>query len=189
MNKNTKTFSMETNRTRKETSSPVQPFNLVIIHDDHRAARFAENIVLRLLGKCLPSIDIHKDEWTSSELAHPEFAREATELAAGCDMLVIATAAPEGLSSEISSWVRPWLQTRSKMDTALVSMVLSRHRQSAAQSIHHYLEALAFQYGLCFFATTILDAPCETLTPGIGLSIAQLSTLCTPQPEGWGINE
>jgi len=177
-----------TSRSISCISEGLHPFNLVLISDRQQVATAAEAIVLRLLSKCLPLLDIHKDQWSSSELAHPEFAKEAIELAAHCDMLVIATADEEGLAPATISWLDSWLTNRAKVETALVSCVLARSTVGKRSSVHEYLQRLAEQYELAFFATGLAGSP--DLRPDEIRTRSENPVLnYKPQPDGWGINE
>src|SRR5437870_2769787 len=114
MNRNAKTPAALIRRVSHLTPTQLQPFNLVVIYDEENVAMASEAIILRLLKKCLPLLDIHKDEWSFAELGHVEFAKEAVELAANCDMLAVATSDDQHLSSTVISWLSRWMESRAK---------------------------------------------------------------------------
>jgi hypothetical protein len=186
---NRKTFDTLEDRTSEQTFSRLQPFNLIVLCDEKSAAAASETVILRLLARCLPLLDIHKDEWSFSELAHTEFAREAIELAASCDMLVVATRDDQNLAAAITSWLDCWVKTRAKVETALVWFANSRRGAREMSPVHAYLEELANLHELCFFASSAtVKTPCmnEAVTTSTRCG---LFSLYTPRPEGWGINE
>jgi hypothetical protein len=174
-------------------SNRNQPcFNVILTHDNEVAAAGARFSVGRLLA-AIPSNDLHHDQWSFSELGHAEFRREALELAAGCDLFVLATTEGDALPAEVSSWLNLWVQTREEKEIALVCLVGSRDGKVVSTPVQDHLQRLADAHHLAFFASSfVLPEPEGAIR--IDAMVQRHSARLRfdfhpPQPEGWGINE
>lgn len=164
------------------------PFSLVIAHDTAAAAAKAGDRIVGLLGGCIPNLDIHRDQWSFYELDHPEFRREALELAARCDIFVIATVDREGLPESVRSWLEQWVKTRERKESALVCLVGSRQGKLLGTPVQTELQALAAAHDLAFFASGFVQQESFT-NPESKPARGPIHTGYAPRPEAWGINE
>jgi hypothetical protein len=164
------------------------PFSLVLTHDTHFAAATARHRIVRLLGGCIPNLDIHHDQWSFTELDHAEFRREALELAVGCDIMVVATVERESLPDPVSSWLKLWVETREKKESALVCLVGSPGGKLLNTPVQMQLQALALERDLAFFSSGFAeDQQAPATLKGRASEPFRRSYIV--RPEGWGINE
>jgi hypothetical protein len=83
------------------TAEELPSFHYVLLHEDEAAAQGAQRILVGLLTFCLQEFDTHLDQWRFDELMNPEFASEALELAAHCDLFVLSTSTTDRLPNRI----------------------------------------------------------------------------------------
>jgi hypothetical protein len=167
-------------------------FNLVLLHDNEIAAARARFSLGRLLAG-IPAADLHRDQWSFSELSHAEFRREALELAVPCDLFALATTDEEALPAEVSSWLKLWMQTREKKETALVCLVGSRDGKVISTPVQDDLQRLAEAHHLTFFASSFILPEPDAAIRIEAVTQRHSARFCLdfylPRPEGWGINE
>lgn len=163
-------------------------FNLVITHDCPAAALEARFSVERLLSGFFSALDIHRDEWSFSELGHPDFQREALELAANCDLLVVSAASTNQLPKTMEDWLKSWARLRERKETAMVCLTHSAHGKPVINCVLETVRDLAESNGLSFFSSSFAS---RHLPPGHANStkIEVPAYRYTPRPEAWGINE
>jgi hypothetical protein len=181
------------NAVGSRSKRPLEPFQMMLIHDGEIALAEARQIIARLLTRSLTGFDVHRDELSFSEIAHPEIFAEAAELAAGCDLLIIATVNRVNLPNEVIAWLHRWFESRQEKDAALVCLVGSVDGALLESPVHMYLQHLTDQYNLAFFPSVFIT-PGENLQRSIKrceettLARQVLRGYC-PRPESWGINE
>ncbi len=173
-----------------QPSGQGRPFNIVLIYDHDLAASESRRVIDRLLAKCLPDLDIHRDELSFAEITHPELRGETVELAAECDLFILATITGEGLPAEILGWVNLWLASREDKETALVCLVGSPTGETLESVVHQHLQRIAVQHELAFFSSSFLAKPGRIASDlgGSGFGKAHENHY-DPRPEAWGINE
>jgi hypothetical protein len=96
------------------------PLHIVVIADHHSASVGAHKLVDEFVVKWAPETEVHRDDWSFSELEHAEFRRESLELARHCDLLIIAPGGYDDLPESVSEWLREWRQTRAAGHTTFV---------------------------------------------------------------------
>ena len=177
---------------RRESNANQRCFNVILTHDSEVAAAGARFSLSRLLA-AIPDMDLHRDQWSFSELRHTEFRREALELAATCDLFVLATTDGEFLPGEVSSWLNAWVQTREQKETALVCLVGSPDGKVISSPVHEEFQRLAEAHQLAFFASSFIlpePAAATRIEQIVEKHSGRLSfDFYLPRPEGWGINE
>jgi hypothetical protein len=169
------------------------PFHMVLVHDGDTALGEGRRIVERLLRRALAGLDVHRDELSFSEIAHPEIRTEAAELAAGCDLFIFATVNGANLPNEVVAWLHLWFQSRHAKEAALVCLVGSEDGAMLESPTHLYLQHLSDDHNLAFFSSAFviagqnLKSQCQQRneTP----SMRHMTARSFPRPEGWGINE
>lgn len=172
-------------------STPTAPLQIVLTHDHPAMAHAARNALNSILGKWAADTDIHRDEWSFSELENPAFRAEALELAACGDILVVAFTGSEDLPASFMAWLNDWLATRTEMDSALLlCMGLSAANLQTTPSAAS-LTTLARSNGLsCFIASGLLPEPICPVSLNIKSLLARLKTFsCDILPETSGLNE
>lgn len=141
-------------REQSESSrkSAVEPLNVVVAYDTEYAANVARRQVFALIAQSIPEVDLHREEWSFEDLAHPRCGQEAIELAAECDLFILATVQSADLSPSVFTWLNDWLEGRSRKETALVCLVASEDGSELSSPVHRSLHWLARSHGLAFFA-------------------------------------
>jgi hypothetical protein len=177
-----------------DQSTEKRPFALVIIYDHESAQTEARRLIERLLRNCMPTLDVHCDALSFSEVMHPELQAETIELARGCDLLVLATINRAVAAPNVARWLDLWLATRTVKETALVSLVGEAGGEPArGGSLHEHLWGIAESHHLPYFSSNlVLSASAETADPEClegRCSFGQLRFEYFPRPEAWGINE
>jgi hypothetical protein len=170
-----------------------QPFQMMLMHDGKRARAEAQRTISRLLAGSLTGFDVHLDEISFSEIAHPEISAEAVELAERCDLFILATVNESNLPNEIVAWLHRWFQSRQQKEAAVVCLVGSSHGAVLGSPVHLYLQHLAGEHHLSFFSSAFRmtgdDLRRGVERCGISSGMQQVIDRCYPRPEAWGINE
>jgi hypothetical protein len=175
-------------------STEKRPFGLVIIYDHESVQREARRLIERLLRNCMPTLDVHCDALSFSEVMHSELQAETIELARECDLLVLATMNRAEATPAVAQWLDLWLATRTAKETGLVSLAGKAEDEPAGgSSLHEHLSWVAESEGLPYFSSNLVfSATGETPDPGRleeRGSSGQLRFEYFPRPEAWGINE
>ena len=164
-------------------SEPRAPFHLVSLFEDEAAAAAARQKVIGLVSRFLAPLEVHPDEWQFSDFSNEHFAREALELAAGCDLLILSARLETGLPSQVIDWFEQWLQDRQLKDSAVVFLAGSEHGNLADTPLQMRLEQRARTHSLEFFAGAYLVSSQPA-------SLAFGSPASSPDCwDRWGINE
>jgi hypothetical protein len=130
------------------------PLQIVVAYDHPVMAGAARQLINGYLSKFAPETDTHCDEWSFVELENAQCASEALELAAPCDLFIIATAGAEELPHKFVTWLNAWLQSRQPIETALILCVAAGSQSHPALTFS--FEALEHSTGITFLATSIL---------------------------------
>jgi hypothetical protein len=170
------------------------PFHMVLVHDGERALAEARRIVERLLRRTLAGLDLHRDELSFSEIAHPEIRAEAAELAVGCDLFIFATVNGSNLPDEVVAWLHLWFESRQEKEAALVCLVGVEDGAMLGSPVHLYLQHLSDSHDIAFFSSAFIisgqDPDSRNQKHNEPLSMMRpVTTRSFPRPEGWGINE
>ena len=158
---------------------PPRSFNIVVLYDSPTAARESRRVTDHVVKRCLADIDVHRDEFSFAELAHPELREETLELSANCDFLVMAVTDGSGLSADMLMWLGKWLATRAEKETALLCLTGRTEGDLEERAVSTWMRLLAARHEMPFFTGTFLVLP-EPEHP-LGHPSAR--------PEAWGINE
>jgi len=169
------------------------PFQMVLVHDGETALAEARRMVGRLLKRSLAGLDVHRDELSFLEIAHPEIRTEAAELAAGCDLFIFATVNGSNLPEEVVAWLHLWFESREKKEAALVCLVGSDEGAILGSSVQLYLQHLSARTSVVFFSSAFImsrmDLDSRSQRPDETLTMGHVAARSFPRPEGWGINE
>lgn len=107
---------MKSNSSLKGERAPegdsALPLQIVVIADHPNAAAGARNLVNEFVLKWAPDIEVHRDDWSFTELENLEFRRESLELSRCCDMLIISLGGNVDLPDSFSDWLKDWRQSR-----------------------------------------------------------------------------
>ena len=170
-----------------------QPFQMMLMHDGEMARAEAQRMISRLLARSLTGFDVHHDEITFSEIAHPEISAEAVERAERCDLFILATVNGSNLPIEIVAWLHRWFQSRQEKDAAVVCLVGSLQGAVFESPVHLYLQHLTDKHNVSFFSSAFRmtgeDLKRGFETCGVSLGMRKVIDRCHPRPEAWGINE
>jgi hypothetical protein len=162
----------------------IRPFHVVLLYSGDNILDKARSIVQRVTGEHLTDVDFHQDEFSFSEVMHPELSAETAQLAAECDLFVLATEDGGAVPQAISTWLKAWLNARPLKETALVSLAGSTVGNRC--EVEELLQQLAKTNELTFFSSRMPMPARPSLPPGAAKSPAPRYA---PQPERWGLNE
>ena len=180
------------------TEQELPSFNLVMLYDHELAAKAAERITARLLGRCLPETDIHEDRWSFDELAHAAFRNEARELAEPCDLMLVAVADGQALPLEICFWIEHWARTRIQRDAALVLLhgsvdgtlpVGTFQQLSGLDSAANVGKLVVFTSAVALFGAGKPASGSDQPALAFKSTGRPSAHSFDPRPERWGINE
>jgi hypothetical protein len=163
------------------------PFSLVIIYDHEAAATEASCMLERLLLKYVPSLDIHCDALSFSEILHAELRAETIALARECDVLALATLSRDVTVPAVAQWLDLWGMRRAQKETALISLASSASTETTRGSLHDHLKQIADSQGLVCFSSSFKTNPDACLHNGCASRPQRIEYVA--RPEGWGINE
>ena len=182
-------YSKQVNTQVQDEAKP--PFHMVLLHDGDTALAKARRMVERLLRKSLDGLDLHRDELSFAEIAHPEIRTEAAELAAGCDLFIFATVNGSNLPQEVVAWLHQWFESRERKEAALVCLVGSVEGAMLGSPVHQYLQHLTDEHNVAFFSSafTINEEKLKRSIETCEETFLMREVRCCPRPEGWGINE
>lgn len=174
----------------------AKPFTAVVAYDDSLARRNAIRFYSWLVQEFGDELDFDSGWWSFEQLSQPRIAEKAAGVTMGADMVVISTVSQD-LPGHAKLWIEAWLAGKGEQDMALVALVgAANSRKRPATVAHAYLERVAQQAGLSYFANQFqLPEPmsastieaiqfrAETVTP-----LLKEILHSRPSPH-WGINE
>ena len=164
---------------RVAQSNPPRSFNIVVLFDNDCSAIEARRVTDHVVKRCLDDIDVHRDEFSFAELAHPDLKSRTLELAVNCDFMVVAVTDGSELAGEVLMWLGKWLARRSEKETALLCLTGRRDGEMDERAVSSWMRVLANRHDLPFFAGTF-HVHSEAENPHGHHSA---------RPEAWGINE
>jgi hypothetical protein len=167
-------------------ATAAAPLHIVLTSDPATASASARKMLDGLLARWAPGTEIHRDDWSFSELEHPKFFTEALELAATADMLVIAVSGVNDLPQFFIEWLNDWIRSRAHIETALILAISS---DAPLSELPHCASILSLPRadGLSIFATTInLERPImSAANPKSWLArLAAINPECLPENSG-----
>jgi hypothetical protein len=164
------------------------PLQIVLTSDHPSAAAAALKLIGGFVDKWAPDVEVHRDDWSFSELEHPEFRRESLELARHCDILIIALSGAEELPESFMEWLNDWRQSRERKDTFVLC---ASTRSPLTLPAFTSLPAFFGENGLsCFLASISLTEGKLTVPLGLKTFVANLAKIdCSNLPEASGLND
>jgi hypothetical protein len=185
---------MHTNATKllaEKTTQNAAPLQIVLIFDHPHFATTTRVMMDGFIRKWVPDVDVHRDEWSFTELEHPKCRSEALELAKNCDMLVIALSESD-LPATFMNWLDDWASSRDETEAAVIFLIGSDIADPSAFSRCALLPAFAQKHGLAFFTTVLAPSACRFLPRSLHPKelLSRLAVL-DPQhlPDFSGIND
>jgi hypothetical protein len=185
---------MSTNATARVAdvrSADLAPLQIVLTYDHPAMADAARNRLNGFLTRWAADVDIHRDEWSFTDLEHPKCRSEALELATHCDLFIAAVSGMDDVPESFVLWLKDWFASRAQMDSALILCIGSSIMSLSNMPFLAAIESLARSNGLSSFTTTGL-MPQTILPPSPKLTslFARLKMLGADSlPENSGINE
>lgn len=174
----------------------AKPFTAVVAYDDPLARRNAIRFYSWLVQEFGDELNFDSGWWSFEQLSQSRIAKKAAGVTMGADMVVISTASQD-LPGHAKLWIEAWLAGKGEQDMALVALVgAANSRKRPATMAHAYLELVAQQAGLSYFANQFqLPEPMSASTiEAIQLRAETVTPLLKeilhsrPSPH-WGINE
>jgi len=174
----------------------THPFSIVAAYDSAAALHQAKELCSHLLDKPGHVADLQCSWCQFDQLPDERFSREAVEVAAAADLIVVASAWAGDPPPAVKGWLEKSLASRSDREGVLSALIGSPTGSLPSYSMMYaYLQTVAGPNGLAFFATGFV-AP-QTASPLTDLERrAAALTPCLQailnRPVGiprWGINE
>ena len=174
----------------------TEPFSVVVAFDSAAALNHAKQLCSHLLDQLNHTVDIQCSWCQFDQLPDERFAREAVEVAAVADLIVVASARATDPPPVVKAWLDKSLASRTDRDAALAALIGSPTGCLPPDStLYAYLQAAAGRSGLTFFASGFAAPhPASPLT-----DLNKRASALTPclqailnRPVGvprWGINE
>jgi hypothetical protein len=171
-------------------SAPLAPLQIVLTYDHPTMADAARNTLNRLLTKWAADVDIHRDEWSFTDLEHPKCRSEALELANHCDLFIVGVSGMDDVPESFLLWLKDWLTSRAQMDSALILCIGASHANLASMPFLASLPTLARTNGLSCFTTTAFMPETKFPPAKVTSLFARFKSLTSDSlPENSGINE
>lgn len=174
----------------------AKPFTAVVVYDDSPGRSNADRLYSWLIGEFRDEFDFDSRWWSFEQLSQTRTAEDAASVIREADMVIISTAS-EDLPRRAQLWIETCLAGKGEQDMALVALIGTANPQKGSSTpAHAYLERVAQQIGLSYFASLFqvpdplpgctiesLESRAETVTPW-------LEEILHSQPSPhWGINE
>jgi len=181
---------------QKLLAQSTRPFAVVVAYDCAVALHPAKQFCAQLLEEPSHAIDLQCSWCQFDQLPDGRFAREAVEVAAAADLIVVASARADDPPPAVKAWLEKSLATRTDRGAVLSALIGSPTGcVPSDSSAYAYLQTAAGRNGLVFFATgfvapraasplTDLEKRAAALTPCLRAILNR--------PVGiprWGINE
>ena len=156
----------------------------------------AKRLCSHLLDQLNHAIDLQCSWCQFDQLPDERFAREAVEVAAAADLMVVATERASDPPSVVKAWLEKSLASRTNRDAALAALIGSPTGCLPPDStMYAYLQAAASRISLAFFdsgfATPRPSSPFTDLNKRASALTPCLQAILN-RPVGiprWGINE
>ena len=174
----------------------TEPFSVVVAFDSAAALNHAKQLCSHLLDQVNHTVDIQCSWCQFDQLPDERFAREAVEVAAVADLIIVASARATDPPPVVKAWLEKSLASRTDRDAALAALIGSPTGCLPPDStVYAYLQAAAGRSGLTFFASgfaaphpasplTELNKRASALTPFLQAILNR--PIGIPR---WGINE
>jgi len=181
---------------QKLLAQSAHPFSVVIAYDGEAAMQQAKRLCSQLLDQSHHVVDLQCSWCQFDQLPDERFAREAVEVAAGADLIIVASASAGDPPPAIKAWLEKSLAARTNLEPALSALIGSPTGCLPSYSLMYgYLQTAAGGNGVAFFATgfvaprtasplTELDKRAAALTPCLQAILNR--PIGIPR---WGINE
>jgi hypothetical protein len=181
---------------QKLLAQSTHPVSVVVAFDSAAALNQAKQFCSRLFDPLNPAADLRCSWCRFDQLADERFGREAVEVAATADLIVVASACASEPPPVVQAWLEQALATRTKHDAILSALIGGpTGGLPSCSSLYTYLQRAAARHGLAFFAAefaapqttsalTDLNKRASALTPCLQAILNR--------PFGiprWGINE
>jgi len=174
----------------------THPFSVVVAFDGAAALNHAKRLCSHQFDQLNNTVDVQCSWCQFDQLPDERFAREAVEVAATADLIVVASAWACDPPPAVKAWLEKSLTSRTDCDAALAALIGSPTGCLPTYSMAYaYLQAAAGRNGLAFFATGfVAPQPTSPLTDLNGRASALTPCLqaILDRPVGiprWGINE
>jgi hypothetical protein len=148
-----KTIATET--VSEQASAVAAPLQIALSFDHPVMAEATRKVIDRLIASSAPDSDMHRDEWSFAELEHTHCRAEALELAAHCDLFVVAITGIEDIPDSFLKWIDDWLASRANMETAVILCVGGSDFGAPDLPRCEAFQHTAGERGLLFLRTTI----------------------------------
>ena len=174
----------------------TEPFSVVVAFDNAAALNHAKQLCSHLLDPLNHTVDVQCSWCQFDQLPDERFTREAVEVAAVADLIIVASARASGPPPVVKAWLEKSLASRTDHDAALAALIGSPTGYLPPNSMAYaYLQEAAGRNGLAFFASgfaapqpasplTDLNKRASALTPCLQAILD--SPVGIPR---WGINE
>ena len=181
---------------QKLLAQSTHPFSVVVAFDSAAALNQAKQLCSHLLDQLNHADDFQCSWCRFDQLPDERFAREAVEVAAAADLIVVATARASDLPPWVTAWLEKSLATRTNRDAALAVLIGSPTGCLPPDSTAYaYLQAAAGRGGLAFFASGFASPQPASLLTDLNKRASALTPCLQSilnRPVGiprWGINE
>ena len=108
---------------QKLLAQSTQPFAIVVAFDSATALNQAKQLCSRLLDQLNHAVDFQCSWCQFDQLPDERFAREAVEVAAAADLIVVATARASDPPPVVNAWLEKSLASRTHRDAALAALI------------------------------------------------------------------
>jgi hypothetical protein len=181
---------------QKLLAQSTHAFAVVVAFDNAAALNPAKQLCSQLLDQLNPQGDLQCSWCQFDQLPDERFAREAVDVAAAADLIVVAMARAGAPPPVVNAWLEKSLASRTNRGAALAALIGSPTGCLPPESVlYAYLQAAAGRNGLTFFASSfVAPQPASPLA-----DLTRRATALTPclqaildRPVGiprWGINE
>jgi hypothetical protein len=179
---------------QKLLAQSTRPFSVVVAYDGADALHQAKGFCSQLTDKPNHAVDLQCSWCRFDQLPDERFAREAVEVAAAADLIVVASASASEPPPAVKGWLEKSLANRT--EGVLSALIGSpTHCLPSYSMMYAYVQTVAGRKGLAFFATGFVAPQAASPLTGLEKRAASLTPCLQAilnRPVGiprWGINE
>ena len=181
---------------QKLLAQTTRPFSVVVAYDSAVALRQAKQFCSHLLDEPSHDVDLQCSWCRFDQLPDERFAREAVEVGAAADLIVVAAAWAIDPPPAVTAWLEKALAARADREIVLSALIGGPAGLLPAHSmLYASLQKVAGRNGLAFYAESFVAPPTTSPLTDLEKRAAALTPCLQAilnRPVGiprWGINE
>ena len=124
---------------------------MIVAYDEAAAQQHALRLFDHLSRSFESRLEFTCTQCRFDQLAHRQFASEASAVASSANLVIIGTVHGEDLPSAVKKWIIHWLEQSHPSNAALVAAVKNTGQNNDTTRVHAYLQDAANQVGVSFF--------------------------------------